>query len=130
MKLKTQVIFLERIFLVLMSSEYVSLSTNTWYISIEKYKGTNYTLSWKSKGMYNSKLKPLYTAFLHSIKLSECRIGNYATKTVNAYTVYDLDAWANNPLNNFKLKNCFYGATYIAKNNHEETISCKFMEFW
>ena len=27
------------------------------------------------KRVYNSKLKPLYTAFLHSIKLSEYRIG-------------------------------------------------------
>ena len=27
---------------------------------------------------------------------------NYATKIVNAYIVYDLNAWPNNPLNNFK----------------------------
>ena len=37
-------------------------------------KGTGYALSWKSKRLYNSKLIPLYTAFLNSIKLSECRI--------------------------------------------------------
>ena len=30
-------------------------------------------LSWKSDEAYNSKLKPLYTAFLHSIKLSGYR---------------------------------------------------------
>ena len=28
-----------------------------------------YVLEWKSNGVYNSKLQPLYTAFLHSIKL-------------------------------------------------------------
>ena len=62
-----------------------------------------YVLSWKSKGVFNSKLKPLYTAFLRSIKLSEYRTGikldkdplaveqsNYLTKTVNVYIVYDL----------------------------------------
>ena len=35
----------------------------------------DFDLSWKSKGVYNSKLKPLYTAFLHSIKLFGYRIG-------------------------------------------------------
>ena len=34
-------------------------------------KGTDYVVSWKSKGVFNSTLKPLYTTFLHSIKLSE-----------------------------------------------------------
>ena len=37
--------------------------------------GTDYVLSWKLKRVHNSKLKPLYTAFLHSIKFSEYRIG-------------------------------------------------------
>ena len=36
----------------------------------KKDKGTDYILSWKSKGIYNSKLKSLYTAYLNSIKLS------------------------------------------------------------
>ena len=53
-------------------------------------------------------------AFLHSIKLSGYQVGikfdkdplaaeqnHYATKTVNAYIVYDLDTWPNNPLRNF-----------------------------
>ena len=44
-------------------------------LELKKVKDTVYVLSWKSKGAYNSKLKPLYTAFLHSIKLSEYRIG-------------------------------------------------------
>ena len=29
---------------------------------------------------------------------------NYLTKVVNAYIVYDLDAWPRNAANNFKLK--------------------------
>ena len=51
---------------------------------------------WKSKGVHHSKLKPLCAAFLHSIKLSEFKMGikfdkdslaveqnNYLTKNVN-----------------------------------------------
>ena len=36
---------------------------------LKKDKGTDYVLSLKSKGVYNSKLNPLYTASLHSINL-------------------------------------------------------------
>ena len=74
-------------------------------LELKKDKGTDYVLSWKSKGVFNSKLKSLYTAFLHKIKLSEYRIGiefdkdpltveqnNYLTKIVNVYIVFDLDA--------------------------------------
>ena len=56
-------------------------------------------------GGYISKFKPLYTALLHSIKLSGYRIGikfhkdalavrqkNYETNIANVCTVYDLDA--------------------------------------
>ena len=63
----------------------------------------------------------LYTAFLHSIKLSWYRIGikfdkdplaveqnNYLTQIVNVYIVYDLDAWPRNPTNNFKFKNFLF----------------------
>ena len=39
-------------------------------LELKKDKGTDYILSSKSNGVYNSKLKPLYTAFLYSIKLS------------------------------------------------------------
>ena len=35
----------------------------------------DYILSWKSNVIYNSKLKSLYTAFLHSIKLSGYKMG-------------------------------------------------------
>ena len=44
-------------------------------LELKKDKGTDYVLSWKSKQIFNFKHKPLYTAFLHSIKLSEYRIG-------------------------------------------------------
>ena len=36
-------------------------------LEMKKGKGTEQVLSWKSKGVFNSKLKPLYTAFLNSI---------------------------------------------------------------
>ena len=39
--------------------------------TLELKKVTDYILSWKSNGVFNSKLKPLYTTFLSSIKLSE-----------------------------------------------------------
>ena len=68
----------------------------------------------------------LYTSFLHSIKLSEYRIGikfckdplaieqnNYLTKIVKVYIVYDLDDWPRNPASNFKFKNCLFGATNL-----------------
>ena len=44
-------------------------------LELKKGEGTGYVLNWKSKEVFNSKLKPLYTAFLNSIKLSEYRIG-------------------------------------------------------
>ena len=39
-------------------------------LELKKDQGTDYYLSFKSKGVYISKFEPLYTAFLHSIKLS------------------------------------------------------------
>ena len=39
-------------------------------LEFKKYKGSDYIPSWKLKGVYNSNFKPLYTPFLHSIKLS------------------------------------------------------------
>ena len=38
-------------------------------LELKKKKGIDYVLTWTSKGVYNSKIEPLYTAFLHSIKL-------------------------------------------------------------
>ena len=93
----------------------------------------DYVLSWKSKGVYNSKLKALYTAFLHSIKLSGYKMGmksdkdnlateqnNYLTKIVNIYIIYDLDAWPRYPTSNFEFKYCLFGLTNIVKNSDKE----------
>ena len=67
-------------------------------LELKKDKSTDSVLSWKSKGVFNSKLKPLYTAFLHSINFSEYRIrikfdkdplvveqSSYLTKILNVY---------------------------------------------
>ena len=94
---------------------------------------TVYVLSWKSKGLFNSKLKLLYTAFLHNIKLSEYRMGikfnkhplgveqnNYVTKILNVCIVYDLDGWPKISHRNFTMKTCLFGATSIVKNSDKK----------
>ena len=80
-------------------------SQNTFFyqptLELKKDKGTYYVLSWKSKGTYNSKLKPFYTAFLYSINVSGYWMGikfdkdplaveqhNYLTKVVNVYIFF------------------------------------------
>ena len=40
---------------------------------------------------------------------------NHATKVVNSYIVYDLDAWPSNTLKNFKLKNYLFHEINTAK---------------
>ena len=75
-------------------------------LELKKDKGTDYVLSWKSKGVFNSKLTPSYTAFLYSIKLSVYKMGiafgknplvveqnNYLNK-INVYIAYNLNAWS------------------------------------
>ena len=42
---------------------------------------------------------------------------NNFPKIVNAYFFYDLDAWPRNTTNNFKFKNCLFGATDVVKNS-------------
>ena len=42
------------------------------------------------------------------------------TKNANGYAVYDLAAWARNPTNNFKFKNCLSWWTNIVKNSDKE----------
>ena len=44
-------------------------------LEIKKYKYADYILRWNSKGVWTSTLKPLYTAFLHSINLSRYKVG-------------------------------------------------------
>ena len=102
-------------------------------LELKKEKGIDYALSWKSKGVYNCKLKPLYTTFLHSINLSGYKMEikfdknllaveqyNYANNFVNVYIVYDLGAWPRNPTNNFKFKNWLFGVTSVVKNRNKE----------
>ena len=45
---------------------------------------------------------------------------NSWTKILIVYIVYELNAWPKNPTNNFKFKNCLFGATNIVKNSHKE----------
>ena len=44
-------------------------------LELKKNEVTDYDLSWISKGVYTSKLKPLYIAFLYSITISRYRMG-------------------------------------------------------
>ena len=48
-----------------------NLNTTLNALELQKYKGADYVLNRKSKGAFNSEFKPLYTAFLKSIKLSK-----------------------------------------------------------
>ena len=102
-------------------------------LELKKDKGIDYVRSWKSKRVYNFKLKLLYTSFFHNIKLFEYRTGmkldkdslaveqsNYLSKYVNVYIDYNLDACPRNPTNNFKFKKCLFGATGIVKNSDKE----------
>ena len=41
---------------------------------------------------------------------------HYATKIVNAYIAYGLDAWPKIPFREFTLKTCLFSAIIIAKN--------------
>ena len=38
-------------------------------LELKKDKDTNYVVNWKSKRVFTCKLKPIYTAFVQSIKL-------------------------------------------------------------
>ena len=100
-------------------------------LKLKKDKGTDYILSWKSKGVYNYKLKP--QTFWIASNLSGSKMGikfdkeplgveqnNYLTKIVNVFILYDLTTWPRNPTNNFKLKNCLFEATNIVKNSDKE----------
>ena len=104
-------------------------------LELKKDKGTDYVLSWKSKSTYNSKLKPLYTAFLQSIKVSGYSMGikfdkdplaveqhNYLTKVANVYIAFRCLAEKSY---NFKFKNCLFGATSAVKNSDKEkSVDC------
>ena len=40
------------------------------------------------------------------------------------YIVHDLNAWSRSPSNNFKFKNCLFGATNTVENNVKEKYVC------
>ena len=80
-------------------------------LELKKAQVTDYFLSSKSNKVYTSKINPLYTAFLQSIKFCGCKMrikfnkeplvvekNYYATKILNAYIDYDLNTWPNNCL--------------------------------
>ena len=105
-------------------------------LELNKDKSTDYVLSRKSKEVHTFKLNLLKIAFLYSIKLSGYKVGikfdkdpfvvekdNCATKIVYTNIVYDLDALTRNSTNNFKFKNCLFGAaTNIVKNSDKEKL--------
>ena len=87
----------------------------------------------KSTGVNAYTLKPLYTAFLHGIKISGYKVrikpdknplavkqNNSTAKIVNTYIVLHLDNWPNNPLRNFIIKDFLFGANSIVKNSDKE----------
>ena len=109
-------------------------------LELKKDKGTKYVIGWKSKGLFQSKLFPLH-AFLPKIKYFGYKIGiqfnnsplvvqenNYATKTINAYIVCDLDNWPRIPLDNFTLKKLF-GVTNITKDS-DNNFARNVINFW
>ena len=45
--------------------------------------------------------------------------------------VYDLDPWPRNPINNFKFRNCLFGATIIVKTSEKEKyVYSGYMDIW
>ena len=98
------------------------------YIKVKKGKGTNYVFSFRKEDVYTSKLKPLYTVSLQSIKLSGYKMrtnfsedplaleqNNYETKIVNAYILYGLKNRPNNPLRYITFKSFLFAATNLVK---------------
>ena len=51
-------------------------------------------------------------------------MSNYAAKKelehATGVDTSDLDAWPRNPTNNFKFRNCLFGATSVLKNSYKE----------
>ena len=73
-------------------------------LELKEDRGTGYVINKNSKGVYSSKLTPLYTAFLCNVKLAGYRIkirfsnrvlieeqNNHVTKIANASLVFDLE---------------------------------------
>ena len=102
-------------------------------LELKKDETTDYVHTWKPNAVYNSKLKPLYTAFLRIIKRSVYKMGikfdkdplaveqsNDLTEIANVYIAYDLAGFPKILLRNFTLKSCFFGATNRVKNSDKD----------
>ena len=100
-------------------------------LSLRKDKGSENVIFCESKSLFESKLLPLHEIFLSNLRRFGYKIviqfkntplvveqNDHATKIVNAYIVFNLDKWVKVPLNNFKIKNCLFGATNIIKNSN------------
>ena len=53
---------------------YFTSNDRSQNVDKKNHKGIDYVISRKSKGVYSSKLKSLYTNFIHSIKRSGYRM--------------------------------------------------------
>ena len=83
-------------------------------LELKKDKVTDYVLSWKSKGTYNSNFS--HCMLLSCIALNFLGLeweektpltaeqNNHLIKVANVYTVHDLHTWPRNPTINFKSK--------------------------
>ena len=90
-------------------------------------KCADYVIGLISKGVYNSKLTSLHTAFLRNIKPSGNKMrmqfnysavseqNNYVSKIVNAYIAFNLDDWPKKYERKVKSKNHLFGANNVAK---------------
>ena len=70
--------------------------------------------------MNSTKLSGYITGIKFDNSVLVVEKNNYIRKIANIYIVYDLDTYPKNPLNNFALKNCLFGATNTVKNNIKE----------
>ena len=97
-------------------------------LELKENKGNYYVISWKSREAYNSKLAPIYIAFLDSIKLSGFNTeiqfnksvlvveqNSYTVKIVNTCIAYNLDDWPKNLLINFTFKRFWCGVINIVR---------------
>ena len=87
-------------------------------LQLKKDKRADYLLSWKSKRVFNSKLKPIYTVFLHNflnIELEQklIKILNFISKQLLNQNCKCLHC-------HLKFKNCLFEATNKVKNSDKE----------
>ena len=104
-------------------------------MKLQKDKGTNYVINWKSKELYSVTLSPQYSHFLHRLKFSGYKIGikldkvplvikqkKCVTKIVNVFIAYELNPWSKCLLDNFTLKNCLFGVINIERNSNKSKL--------